>query len=405
MSAGICIMNKNAAVMAADSAVTLGNRSAIHNSADKLFRLSEAAPLGLLTYGSGTVMGVPIEIIVNEYKTNLGSQKYPRFDQYVDDFINFVENDSEYFKFENYELSYLCEFYIKTIKSIKRRFEDLIFKSGKNADQLGQEAITNAFELTFSEFFDLWNKSDSIAEYDFSEYARNKYGETLLSIIKQDKDLYFLSDSQKETLCDKTFELLEKNCQLHVTGISITGYGEKEIYPSNCHLTFDGVIGGRLRCFSKDKIEISDEHQSEILTYAQRDIIHRIIYGMDQNERKIFYSLPNIMKGKFEKLDPNLFASGKKDEVCNYICGELIKAVASASEMQRRITDLNPSIIFLPVKEMACLADSMINITSILSQVKTDQNYNATVGGPVDVCAISKIDGFTWVRRKNQFDI
>ena len=398
-------MNKNAAVMAADSAVTLGNRSAIHNSADKLFRLSEVAPLGLLTYGSGTVMGVPIEIIVNEYKTNLGSKKFPSFDQYVDDFISFVEDNSEYFNFENYELPYLCEFYRKTIKSIKRRFEDLIYQSGKDAKQLGQEAIKNAFEFAFSEFFDVWSKSDTIAEYDFSEYARNKYGETLLSIIKKDKDLYFLSDSQKETLCDKTFELLEKNFQFHVIGISITGYGEKEIYPSNCHFNFDGVFGGKLRCVFKEKIEISDKHQSEILTYAQRDIIHRIIYGLDQNERHIFNHLPKFIRGEFEKLDPNLFASGKKDEVSNYICGSLKNAVASASEMQRMMTDLNPSIVFLPVKEMASLADSMINITSILSQVKTDQNYNATVGGPIDVCAISKIDGFTWIKRKNQFDI
>ena len=39
MSAGICIMNKNAIAMAADSAVTIGQHVAIHNSANKLFSL------------------------------------------------------------------------------------------------------------------------------------------------------------------------------------------------------------------------------------------------------------------------------------------------------------------------------------------------------------------------------
>ena len=33
MSAGICIMNKNAIALAADSAVTIGQHLAIHNSA------------------------------------------------------------------------------------------------------------------------------------------------------------------------------------------------------------------------------------------------------------------------------------------------------------------------------------------------------------------------------------
>ena len=39
MSAGICIMNKHAVAMAADSAVTIGQHVAIHNSANKLFAI------------------------------------------------------------------------------------------------------------------------------------------------------------------------------------------------------------------------------------------------------------------------------------------------------------------------------------------------------------------------------
>ena len=45
MSAGICIMNKNAIALAADSAVTIGQHLAIHNSANKLFALSKVAPI------------------------------------------------------------------------------------------------------------------------------------------------------------------------------------------------------------------------------------------------------------------------------------------------------------------------------------------------------------------------
>ena len=43
MSAGICIMNKNAIALAADSAVTIGQHLAIHNSANKLFALLSSA--------------------------------------------------------------------------------------------------------------------------------------------------------------------------------------------------------------------------------------------------------------------------------------------------------------------------------------------------------------------------
>lgn len=53
MSAGICIMNRNAIAMAADSAVTVGDHVAIHNSANKLFSLSKVAPVGAIIYANG----------------------------------------------------------------------------------------------------------------------------------------------------------------------------------------------------------------------------------------------------------------------------------------------------------------------------------------------------------------
>ena len=68
MSAGICIMNRNAIAMAADSAVTVGNHEAIHNSANKLFSLSRIAPVGAIIYSNTAFMGVPFEIILKEYK-------------------------------------------------------------------------------------------------------------------------------------------------------------------------------------------------------------------------------------------------------------------------------------------------------------------------------------------------
>ena len=64
MSAGVIIMNKNAIALAADSAVTIGNHLAIHNSANKVFALSKVAPVGVITYANATFMDIPIEVII-----------------------------------------------------------------------------------------------------------------------------------------------------------------------------------------------------------------------------------------------------------------------------------------------------------------------------------------------------
>ena len=76
MSAGICIMNKNAIALAADSAVTIGPHLAIHNSANKLFALSKVAPVGAIIYSNAEVMGIPVEILIKQYKRDLGQKAY-----------------------------------------------------------------------------------------------------------------------------------------------------------------------------------------------------------------------------------------------------------------------------------------------------------------------------------------
>ena len=99
MSAGICIMNRNAIAMAADSAVTVGDHVAIHNSANKLFSLSKVAPVGAIIYANGTLMEVPVELVVKEYKKTLGTKTFDTLQEYLDDFISYLERNNELFRF------------------------------------------------------------------------------------------------------------------------------------------------------------------------------------------------------------------------------------------------------------------------------------------------------------------
>ena len=90
MSAGIIVMNKNAIAMAADSAVTIGDHAAIHNSANKLFALSMFEPIGAIIYANAQFMQVPMEIIIKQYKTELGKKNFSTLQEYVDDFVSFL---------------------------------------------------------------------------------------------------------------------------------------------------------------------------------------------------------------------------------------------------------------------------------------------------------------------------
>ena len=66
MTAVIGIINKQAAAIAADSAVTVSgpNGSKVFNRANKIFRISKRFPVGLMIYNYGEFMGTPWETII-----------------------------------------------------------------------------------------------------------------------------------------------------------------------------------------------------------------------------------------------------------------------------------------------------------------------------------------------------
>jgi len=62
MTAEIAIINRSAVTLAADSAVTLTVRGVekTYNAADKLFEISDTAPIGVMIYNNLDFMGVPL---------------------------------------------------------------------------------------------------------------------------------------------------------------------------------------------------------------------------------------------------------------------------------------------------------------------------------------------------------
>ncbi len=55
---------------------------------------------------------------------------------------------------------------------------------------------------------------------------------------------------------------------------------------------------------------------------------------------------------------------------------------------------------YMPQQELATLAESLIEITSLKRTVTKERE---TVGGDVDVAVITKAEGLVWVKRKHYF--
>jgi hypothetical protein len=71
-----------------------------------------------------------------------------------------------------------------------------------------------------------------------------------------------------------------------------------------------------------------------------------------------------------------------------------------AQRQQLYVSPLLSIIGSLPMDELASLAESLVNLTSLRRRVSLDDE---TVGGPIDVAVISRGDGLVWIKRKHYF--
>jgi hypothetical protein len=67
---------------------------------------------------------------------------------------------------------------------------------------------------------------------------------------------------------------------------------------------------------------------------------------------------------------------------------------------QKFVKTVLDSVQSLPLDDLAEMAESLVNLTSLKRKVSMEQE---TVSGPIDVAVISPGDGFIWINRKHYF--
>lgn len=406
MSAGICIMNKNAIALAADSAVTIGQHLAIHNSANKLFALSKIAPVGVIIYSNAELMGVPMELIIKQYKSKLKNRVFPNLIDYVSDFLRFLVSESSLLHFPANENSY--------VKSV---YTDLL--SGLNGDyQLSIQRKINEVQrdLTEQELKDIQieavkatllfvDQLPAIPDLELCNYIRAIYNDEIKQYISA--QFPWIVEPLFSELVEKTCLVFDKNFMRNgYVGLAFAGYGENNIFPQMLHLHISGIANNMVRYATVENISISEEQMSTITPLAQTDVMQTFLFGInDSFINDIAKELPNQIQIGVNGIADSFFAENKKQSVqqeLSRITSNIIEQIVQKAQ-QQYLLPITQSVATLPIEELALLAESMINITSLRRKVALDNNIG-TVGGPIDVAIISKCDGFIWLKRKHYFD-
>ncbi len=271
------------------------------------------------------------------------------------------------------------------------------------------------------------NETSKVISHRFNDFKKIKFAKRMSSktfqkfLTKYSSILNKAIDETFEnlTISKENRELLHKiGCYLNTkeifppkgtSGIVIAGYGNNDVFPSIVEYEVETVVDNKLKYREKYRYSIDIDGTALIYPFAQYDVVHTFLKGIDPSCRNVLESylselldkypdyiikaLTNLSESEHNELIKKLKTSGKK----------LLEEYRQNMDQYCRKYYVDPvlnSVATLPKTELADMAEALVSLTSFKRRVSADAE---TVGGPVDVALISKGDGFIWIKRKHYF--
>lgn len=406
MSAGICIMNKNAIALAADSAVTVGQHLAIHNSANKLFALSKVAPVGVIIYSNAEIMGVPVEIVIKQYKKDLAQKTFDTLDEYVNDFIAYLLRNKDLFHFSQNEKRYIKDVYSDLLNGLQGDYKLLLSRKIEEMDrEPNEEELKAVQQEALDSTIQYIRNLKEIDNYDVTKYIMINYGDEIKEYIS--KNFSWIEGETLDTLTAEVCTIFNKLFFRNgYVGMAFAGYGSRDIFPKMYHIHLSGIVSDSVRYVVREQQTITEDNAATISPFAQTDVMQTFLFGINDGFiDALANEIPKQINNIFQGIADESFAEGKKQEVFGQLSSatpNIINQIIAKAQKQY-LWPITQSVATLPIEELAMLAESMINITSLRRKVAIDSNIG-TVGGPIDVAMITKSDGFIWMKRKHYFE-
>ncbi len=429
MTAEIAILNLQAVALAADSAITTypGGNQKIFSSANKLFALSEVAPVGILVYGNAGFMSIPWETIVKEYRRILGNRTFTKLHEYADDFCEFLEREIGDRISDQHQLDYaihLAEQIFSEIRQeIQRRLDKTIAQATEQTGRFEIEEVGQLeCELTeevVNEFHARAKKADLIesAPGDFEKTTRESMRKHLrdkrASVFGQ---LQFrrgfpqkLNYIAVKAICGYFDQVKGYPPSGLTSGVVVSGFGDQDIFPAISMFQIEGMVKDILKVHSIKHVALSTDNPTWIVPFAQIDMVYQFMEGISRDyipylHQSVISHLRRYTDDLLDILDENLeIDTDKLHEVLAQYYPQLadsfveeIRKVGSQYFAQPIVK----VVAALPKEQLAEMAESLVNLTVLKRRVSSEEE---TVGGPTDVALITKGDGLIWIKRKHYF--
>ncbi len=409
MTAIVGILNKRAAVMAADSAVTVRNDKGvkIYNTATKIFSLSDEHPIGVMIYDNVEFMGTPWDLIFNLYRKERGGRACQSVQEYAEEFIRFLK-EKEFYSNEESRENYLLLEMSAYYNMVKEEVFDQLEKEGISVED--ENAVREELKEVINSMNGIYEEIGTCK--DFAKYTEKEFSKTskklLDSLMDACEDEHLPMDMRREWQ-HGIFVHLRSELFLNSigTGVVFVGYGEKDIFPSAFPTVIGGAIDNRLRYnFNLERADkITHDNTAWILPFAQEDVMLTMMKGIAPD---LYTAITDEVQSSMENAVQQVVKElGMKDdhlvtEVATPIIEKLQNEFAEKIDdiiTEKYTSGLVDTVESFNVEDMVNMAESLISITNLQRHITSSEE---SVGGPIDVAVITKTGGFQWAKQKDR---
>lgn len=412
MTSEILMMNETCVVLAADSAATVeSERSTKVFSTDKVFRLSDRQPIGVMTYGNAAISNVPVSLLVESYRDGLEDRVFDSVPECAEDFRAFLSRGGRH---EGSRTPLITEAHmdVQARHMVLRTWNALLDRVRERMDEgytpsrggrSFDKVLRRCMEESISEMrASIPDAPDGTSAEENRVRLRRVVSSWDEKPDSRDIPLAF-GDFAEDAIDITAARMSAMECAGDFTGLVFAGYGTDENYPSFREFRIGGLFDSGLQAEDMGGVAIDAGNTSWIEAFAQKDVVDSYLTGMDKQLRiEIANSMEHILNVATQAMAE---ASGaeKQMEMFKENNSNLLKSFNESLwdySFSNYMWPVKSVLRFLSKDEMVNFAESLIKFTSLRRRISDDYE---TVKEPVDVAIISKHDGFVWVKRKLYF--
>ncbi|WP_431288477.1 hypothetical protein [Roseateles chitinivorans] len=407
MTSEILILNKRAAVIGADSAMTSswgGDHPRFSKSANKIFELTRQGSIAVAIYGSASIDSVPWELAIKLFRAHLGARTFGRASDYATAILSFLTANNQLFppSVRNDSTGRQFDAAIEEIVRMTRRADDSIFDRDAPIDR--RRAAWTSQTKQIRELLDATGVVEPLSAQALNQVLRDLAPWTLRAEHQISKVASLAAVNAAE-LAELGHRLRYAAPQSLIpgSGLVIVGYGEEQIFPAYTQLEVFGHVGDELLHGTTGAFEVTHGGAARIQPLASTSMIDAFIDGYD---RTLEAAVDDQSKLGFESVFQCLHESGidvPRDlaGAIAGVCQQRFMVDWKRMNWQHNCSPLLRVLQSLDVPEMADLVEALLGIESLKERVTSSSE---SVGGPIDVAAITKEEGLVWIRRKHYFD-